>query len=64
MKSYILILVLLSSGPYSERFFTAQECKEALMEAEITRGKDVWSGICSDKDDEVYAQIETQADWP
>lgn len=64
MKSYILILVLLSSGPYSERFYNAQECKEALMEAELVKGREVWSGICADKDDDVYAQIETQADWP
>lgn len=64
MKSYILLLVFLSSGPYTERFYNAQECREALMEAEITRGRDLWSGICSDKDDEVYAQIETEGSWP
>lgn len=64
MKSYILILVLLSSGPYTERFFTADECKEALMEAELVKGRELWSGVCSDKDDDIYAQIETEASWP
>ena len=57
MKTFILVLYLLGSGMYSERFATADDCKDAMIEANIVKGTEVWSAVCVSPDEEVYVQL-------
>lgn len=57
MKPFILTLYLLGSGLYQERFSTLENCKDAMIEANIVKGNDIWSAVCVSPDEEVYVQL-------
>lgn len=57
MKTFTLVLYLLSSGMYSERFATSEDCKDAMIEANLVKGMEIWSAVCVDPEDEVFAQV-------
>ena len=43
---WTLIVVLLSSGPISEKFQTEEECIDHLIEYAIITKLDLWQGTC------------------
>ena len=45
---WILVAYFLSSGFYSEKFVTERDCQDALIEAGLVRGHDLWSAVCTD----------------
>jgi hypothetical protein len=57
MKPFLLVLYLLGSGMYQERFATSEDCKDAMIEANIVKGIDLWSAVCVSPDEEVYVQL-------
>lgn len=59
MKLWTLVLYVLSSGIYEEKHISAIDCNNALLEASIVKGSDIWSAVCVGPDDEVTAQIST-----
>ena len=58
--NWLLILYVLSTGFYSEKFITSQDCNEALMEAQILKGPDIWSAVCVGPDDETIPSVVTK----
>lgn len=57
MKTFVLVLYLLGSGIYSERFSTLEDCHDSIIEAQLIKGNDVWSAMCLGSDDEIYAAL-------
>ena len=57
MKAWTLILYVLSSGLYEEKHISARDCEDALIEAHIVKGLELWSGVCVGPDDLVTSQI-------
>ena len=54
---YLLVLYILSSGIYEEKHISAIDCNDALLEAYLVKGKDLWSAVCVGPDDKVTSQI-------
>lgn len=54
---YLLIIIFLTSGQYTEKFSTLENCHDAMVEAQLVKGNDVWSALCAGPDDEVYAEL-------
>lgn len=67
IKTWLLTIYFLSSGLYSETFVSAIDCNDVLIEAQMLKGKDVWTAICTGPDDEIFSRI-TNKDhidpWP
>lgn len=57
MKTFTLVLYVLSSGMYQERFATSEDCKDAMIEANLVQGTELWSAVCVSPDEEVYVQL-------
>lgn len=45
MRSW-LVVYLLSSGIYFEPHSSAESCNDAMIEARLVKGEDLWSGVC------------------
>lgn len=52
---WLLLIIFLSSGVYEEKHISAESCIDAIHEANIVKGKDVWSASCFGPDDQVIA---------
>ena len=46
-----LVIYLLSTGIYFEPHSTEEGCNDALIEARLVKGNDLWSGMCVDPSD-------------
>lgn len=57
MKTYTLLVYLLSYGFYQEDHISARSCHEAMIEAQLVRGPDLWTATCVGPDDEITEQI-------
>jgi hypothetical protein len=57
IKAWTLVLYILSSGIYEEKHISAVDCNDALLEAYLVKGSELWSAVCVGPDDEVTAQI-------
>lgn len=55
---YILMIYFLSSGFYSEKHISAQSCNDALIEATLVKGADLWTGVCVGPGDDYVATAE------
>jgi hypothetical protein len=60
MKLWTLVLYVLSSGIYEEKHISAIDCNDALIEAQIVKGKELWSGVCTGPEDIVTSQISSE----
>lgn len=54
---WTLVLYILATGLYQEKHISAVSCNEALIEASIVKGHELWSAVCVGPDDEVISQI-------
>ena len=54
---YLLIIIFLSSGQYTQTYATLEDCHDGIIEAELIKGNEVWSAMCVGTDDEVYAAL-------
>ena len=50
---YILIAYFLSSGQYTEKFATLDDCNNVIIEAQIVKGRDLWSAVCVGPENEI-----------
>ena len=51
--NWVMVIYFLSSGFYSEKFVSLENCQDALLEARYVRGpNDLWSGVCTGPDDD------------
>lgn len=57
MMGWTLLLYILSYGFYQEHHISARSCEDAMIEARLVRGPDLWSATCVGPDDEIVAQI-------
>ncbi len=59
--NWVLVYVLLSSGPGADPYWTERECLDAMIELEaITkRSPDLWSATCSGPDGEWIKSTKT-----
>lgn len=55
---WMLTIVFLSTGVYREPQISEQLCFEAMVEAELTKGRDIWSMTCVDSDDKITARFD------
>lgn len=51
LKPFVLVMYLLSTGLYSETFATVEDCEDALVEASLLLGGDIYTGDCFDRED-------------
>jgi len=54
MKSYLLMIYLISTGLYTEPHATFESCNDALIEAQLVKGEDFWGGTCVEPEDGKY----------
>ncbi len=45
--NWVLLYVLLSSGPGADSYPTQNDCLDAMIELEVITKKDLWSATCS-----------------
>jgi hypothetical protein len=57
--TWTLVIYILSTGLYQEKHISAVSCNDALIEASIVKGRELWSAVCVGPDDEVTSQIST-----
>lgn len=50
---FLLICYFLSSGQYTEKFATLDDCNDVLIEAQIVKGTDLWSVVCVGPENEI-----------
>lgn len=55
--TWLFIAYFLSSGQYTQKFATYQDCHDVLVEAQIVKGPDLWSAVCVGPDDQVALSI-------
>jgi hypothetical protein len=44
--SWTLVIYFLSSGLYQEPHISAVDCNDALIEATLVKGNELWSAVC------------------
>lgn len=54
---WLLMIYVLSVGQYQESHISAQNCYDAMLEAQLVRGDDLWTALCISPDDTVEFQI-------
>jgi hypothetical protein len=54
---WLLVIYFLSSGLYQEPHISAVDCNDALIEATLVKGNELWSAVCVGPDDEVTSQV-------
>jgi hypothetical protein len=50
---FLLIAYFLSSGQYTQQFATLNDCNDVIIEAQLTKGTDLWSAVCVDPENEI-----------
>lgn len=53
MLKITLIAYFLSSGQYVERFATLNDCNDVIIEAQLVKGEDLWSAVCTGPENEI-----------
>ena len=56
---WLLVIYFLNTGLYQEPHLSAIDCNDALIEASLVKGNDLWSAVCIGPDDEVTSQTST-----
>lgn len=50
---YILIAYFLSSGQYTQKFATLNDCNDVIIEAQLVKGEDLWNAVCVGPENEI-----------
>ena len=50
---FLLIAYFLSSGQYTEKFASLDDCNNVIIEAQLVKGSDMWSAVCLGPENEI-----------
>lgn len=59
---FFLVIYLLSTGIYFEPHSSERDCNEALIEAQLVKGEDLWGGMCIEPDTDKFEIVRSEVE--